>query len=1299
VTSENQALYLNAVPLLVLGGLYLLAAATLAPLAWRERRRIGELEFTLALVFPAGGIAATIFGLAILADPEPVGGNPLLGLAAALFAGVPVLLYFSRWRDRALLLTGARRAREAEERQTEQEQRREQIDALTSALAHVEDEHQLAALVSERAARLLGCDFAALASIEEGGARGVAAWQDGAEADWWPEIWIDFETEPSAIASVAFEAAPLAIYDVASSLQVNRRLADKVGAASVAFAPAIAATRVVAVLVAATTHERHAFSRDEMTLLQELGAESALALERVRSASELQAALERERLVARISQRLRSAFDVDALLAVAVFEVGQALGVNRCFVRLGEQPDEMAIASEWLGAGEGPIEDRTVQLPVSNLAVVERRTVAVSDIEAEPGLDAHAPQGREGLRRLGSRAVLATPILVFDEVIGALAAHAGEPRDWTRGDTSLLEAVAHEVGLALNSVRLLDENRRRVAQQAALVKAGEALSAELELDSVINRLVEEALPLVGADAADCWLLEDDRRMLRCRAVRGLPATEVGRTIAPEGTMAEAIATEAPVLKRDFAGTEQPPPSPSYREFAETMDAPIVSGGEVRGVLGVCSRQPGRFDQRDLELLEALARLAALALGNAEAFAERSRQARVQKGFYRIASVLGEPLSLANALDAAAQAASEALGGDFAAVLALRGTTLSLAGSEGLPPELERALGHGVAAEDEPALHAAAVDERVLAVPLVARDERFGEAWRGLARRAGYGSLLAIPVPGDETALVLVFFADERRFSDDDLELARHLAGAARASLERSALFEEERTARSLAQQLARTGALLASELDPAAVLEAVARAAPEVVGADACAIRTLEDDELVVAALAGVADDLVGTRAPSNDRLSGDVAESRGPVAKADTAYDERLADADPVLAGGFRAYLGVPLTGVQGGLTGVLSLYSREPRTWRAEEIEAVRALALNASAALANAELYQRVAIEKERSFAILSNIADGIVAVDRDGHVVLWNAAAEEITGVPAREAVGRRPVQVLGRDLEETGAGPRDRLVSILRGGDEVWLSLTEAVMRDPAGAVSGRIYAFRDISADRLVEQMKSEFVSTVSQELRRPLTSIYGFAETLLREDVLFGEPERRTFLRYIASESERLTTIVDALLNVARLDSGDLQIAVAPTDVGSAVADVVGDAGDDGHEFVVDLPSEPLAAAADPQKLRQVLVNLVENAIRYSPGGGTVRVAARRRDDRVEISVADEGVGVPQAEQERIFRKFYRADPAGGTGLGLFIVRGLVNAMGGRIWVTSPGEGKGASFTFELPAAAGKTESESERV
>ncbi|MDQ3823976.1 MAG: ATP-binding protein, partial [Actinomycetota bacterium] len=501
----------------------------------------------------------------------------------------------------------------------------------------------------------------------------------------------------------------------------------------------------------------------------------------------------------------------------------------------------------------------------------------------------------------------------------------------------------------------------------------------------------------------------------------------------------------------------------------------------------------------------------------------------------------------------------------------------------------------------------------------------------------------------------------------------------------------------LAQQLARTGSLLATELDPAAVLDEVVQRAPALLGAEACTIRLLEGDELVVSAAAGEgAEKTVGAREPGTGWLSGEVVQSRAPVAVEDVG--EGAPAVDPMVERGYRSFLGVPLVGPEGALHGVLSVYGSGRRAWSPEEIEALSALAANTSAALSNAELYQRVADEKERSAAIIENIADGIVAVDRDGHVVLWNRAAEQITGVPQEEALGRSPTQVLRRRLESDDEMPGgNRLVSINRGGEEVWLSLTEAVMRDPAGQVAGRIFAFRDISADRYVEELKSDFVSAVSHELRSPLTSIYGFAETLLRQDVLFGEEERRTFLGYIASESERLTAIVDALLNVARLDSGDLQVTLDPVNVNAVVAEAVASVeetgGLNGHRFVVDVPTEPVTAKADRDKLRQILGVLLDNAVRYSPSGGTVTVAARRNDDTVEIEVADEGIGIPVHEQERIFRKFYRAEGGarargtGGTGLGLFIARGLVSAMGGRIWVSSA-EGEGSRFAFELPLA-----------
>jgi len=1163
------------------------------------------------------------------------------------------------------------------------------IASLSSALARARDEQTVARTLLEECFSLLEIDFAGLVVVDEErkGASGVLALARSGDTEWWRGVSLDFEQEPSGIASAVFEGGPVVVYDVPGSPRVSRRLAEKVGAKSAAFIPLVSDETVPAVLVIATTREPRLFTGDELALLQALAAETALALDRTRSADALAEALERERLVASIGRKVRSELDLEAVLRVAVEETGVAAGVTRCFVRLGEPGGPMPIRAEWDAEGFVPIGGSADRLAVSNLAARERRTVSIGDVREARALADPELGGIQVLLDLDTIAVLATPILVFDRMIGVFGLHRSEPGDWSEAEVALAEAVAREVAIAIHAAQLLDENVRRLEQQTALLKAAQVVTSELRLETVLQRLVVEVTKLLDADAADCYLYDSDRAVLRCAAVYGLDPGLVDFEFPAESEISGRF--------------QEPVEHPAYAGFASAIAAPMTWSGERRGVLGVATRDPDRrFGRLESELLETFGGLASLAVRNAASFEQSVRQARVQRGFYGIASALAEPLSQSATLDAVAQAASEALGGSFAAVLMPTGDVLELAASYNLPDALAEALADGPPGSAA-VLGAAARDRRLLSASSLGDDDRFGGTWRKLAADAGVRSLLAIPVDPprrEEGGIAVVFFSEERTFSDDDLELGRRLAGAARGALERSELYESERTSRALSQQLARMGSLLATELDPAAILDEVAAQAPSLLTADACAIHVVEGDELVVSAVGGqTAPAVLGTRLPMTARPAGDVVQSRAPVVVADAAADPRLLAEDPVLAAGHAAYLGVPLIGMEEGLQGVIAVYARRTRTWREEEIEALAALAGNASAVLSNAELYQRVAIERERSYAILANIADGIVAVDRDGEVVLWNQAAEQITGVPVAAALGRTPVEVLQRELasEEGGAGG-ERLLPVQRGGEEVWLSLTEAVMRDPVGAVSGRIFAFRDVSSERIVEQMKSDFVSTVSHELRAPLTSIYGFAETLLRRDVLFGEQERETFLGYIASEAQRLTSIVDTLLSVARLEAGDLQVELVPTDVRTVVSDAVTSmrqsAELNGHRFVLELPDEPLSASADREKLGQILTNLLDNAVKFSPGGGTVTVeVAHRRSGHVEVRVVDEGQGIPEAERERIFSKFHRADSStrspGGAGLGLFIARGLVTAMGGRIWVDSA-EGGGSSFAFELPLA-----------
>jgi signal transduction histidine kinase len=257
------------------------------------------------------------------------------------------------------------------------------------------------------------------------------------------------------------------------------------------------------------------------------------------------------------------------------------------------------------------------------------------------------------------------------------------------------------------------------------------------------------------------------------------------------------------------------------------------------------------------------------------------------------------------------------------------------------------------------------------------------------------------------------------------------------------------------------------------------------------------------------------------------------------------------------------------------------------------------------------------------------------------------------------------------------------------GRELWLSITGV------GFQGGSVYAFRDLTSERAIETLRSDFVSTVSHELRTPLAAIYGAALTLRREDVPLGEPQRAGLLEVIASESDRLARIVNDILWVSRLESGGMQSRIEQCDGVELARSVVETA----RHYVppsitlgFSAPKRAPRVAADSDKLRQVLTNLVDNAVKYSPDGGKVDLEIGVTGEWLRFSVSDEGLGVPPAEHRRIFEKFYRLDPdltrgVGGTGLGLYISRELLERMGGRIWVESGGRG-GSVFIVELPVA-----------
>jgi PAS domain S-box-containing protein len=391
----------------------------------------------------------------------------------------------------------------------------------------------------------------------------------------------------------------------------------------------------------------------------------------------------------------------------------------------------------------------------------------------------------------------------------------------------------------------------------------------------------------------------------------------------------------------------------------------------------------------------------------------------------------------------------------------------------------------------------------------------------------------------------------------------------------------------------------------------------------------------------------------------------------------------------GVQSYMCVPLV-VRGETAGVISLVSAESgRRYAEEDLAVAEELARRAATAIENAQLY-RQAEERAQAAKVLETVDDGVFLVDRDGIVRLWNRAAEVISGVTRDEVVGRRVVDRLpGWERLST----RAETMPFERDGRERWVAISGVEFAD------GVVYAFRDTTEERALEQMRQDLVATVSHELRTPLAAIYGSAITLNRGDLELNDEVRERLLGIIVEESGRLTAIVNDLLLASQLDAGRLPVHVETCDPWALTHSLVESARthlpDDVRVEIDAAPREVPQAAVDEAQLRQVLDKLLDNAIKYSPGGGEVRLSVEASEDSVRFAVADSGLGIPAAEQTRIFEKFYRLDPdmtsgIGGTGLGLYIARELVRRVGGRIWV-EPNAGRGSVFFVEVPAAGAR--------
>ena len=342
---------------------------------------------------------------------------------------------------------------------------------------------------------------------------------------------------------------------------------------------------------------------------------------------------------------------------------------------------------------------------------------------------------------------------------------------------------------------------------------------------------------------------------------------------------------------------------------------------------------------------------------------------------------------------------------------------------------------------------------------------------------------------------------------------------------------------------------------------------------------------------------------------------------------------------------------------------------------------------------QMSRREAESRADAARALAHVSDGVILTDPQGRVRFWNPAAEELTGIDENGAIGRQLARLLPgwerlARQPEAQSGLGGAAVLPIHLGHERWLSVMSADFGE------GVVYAVRDVTEERALDTLRSDFVTTASHELRTPMTSISGAARTLLRHGERLSGSRQQTFLEMIVAESDRLSRIVDQILVASRIEAGKIDVNFERTDAAEIVRSVIEHArlaAPEGIELDVTAPPE-LEIDCDPDRLRQVIGNIVDNAVKYSPEGGRVRVELAAVGDAARFGVHDAGIGFDPSAAEAIFDRFRRLDPhqtrgIGGTGLGLYISRELVRRMGGRIWAESA-RGRGASFYVELPLA-----------
>ncbi|MGH2522188.1 MAG: GAF domain-containing protein, partial [Anaerolineales bacterium] len=790
-----------------------------------------------------------------------------------------------------------------------------------------------------------------------------------------------------------------------------------------------------------------------------------------------------------------------------------------------------------------------------------------------------------------------------------------------------------------------------------------------------------------------------------------------------------------------------------------LGVPLLLGEQVIGALAVQDMERlNMFDYDHERILTTIATQVVVAIQNARLHAEvqarasdLSRRTERLSALNRLLTALSTSLDLEPILRQTAEQITQIFDVDHSGVV--------LFDAEGMFGTVHAEYPDQGAVGAQLPLMADPLEEELLTqrMPVtigdVATDPRLGDEVRKNLSGLGIKSLLIVPFISQGEAIgsfSLDALRAPRQFTQDEVEVCQIIAAQLAVAVENARFTQEleERVAartqdvereRERVETLLQITTELSSSLDLDRVLSRALQLVTEAVNAPRGAIflLDLESDQLIYRAALGRPKPLAlgGELSPlkRNEGLVGWVIKRREPVVIDNLDDDPRWIQL-PHHKGEHKSALAVPLIASEEAL-GALILLSPKYNAFDEDQLRLVSAAANQVGAAINNAELYRLIRDQAERlggmlreqqveatqSRAILEGIADGVLVANAEGQVILFNAACERILGLARDEVVGR----------------PMAEFVGIYGAAGKAW---TEAIARwsaDPYTYVPGEFFSerietdkqvisihlapviasdeflgsvalLRDITREVEVDRLKSEFVTNVSHELRTPLTSIKGYADLLIHGMAGPLASDQTRFLEVIKSNADRLSILVNDLLDISRIESGSVELVKTPIQIGevlNVVADTLRGQMDEEPKPMnvqVDCPPNLPPVWGDRERVTQIIMNLAGNAFSYSPPEGTITLRARVDPGHTEmlVEVIDTGIGVAPEDQPRLFDRFYRGEDAlvlatAGTGLGLPIARQLAEMHGGRLWLARSEAGKGSTFALTLPVVEEKVASD----